>query len=403
MNRNSVRAALGGLATTLVCATADAQGPAFESPGTPSYATSGQTSGFSNEFNPAIGAVIDFYADYLNDEGGEDGFDAHLRLVELNASAYIDPKAWAYVALVSEDAEAPEIEEAAVEYIGLPGNSTVRVGQFFVDFGKQMQQHLEELRTLERPLPLREYLGEELAGLGAQYDYWFALNDTTPVRFSVGVFTSLLPGHGHEDEEDELEPEAIVPSRKQIDQMSFNARLTGMTDVGETGLFQLGASARFVPDFAFEVPSADLEADGLSNAVYGLDATFQRTDDTGIRRTLLGGELLFTDGDLAGSVDDPLTPTTIDVVNDSALGYFVFGDYAWSKQSSAGVQLAMAELPEDPSADATELDLYYTLHFTEFRRLRFGVTLADEDGDQVARAYVQFTNFFGNHSHGLNW
>jgi len=60
------------------------------------------------------------------------------------------------------------------------------------------------------------------------------------------------------------------------------------------------------------------------------------------------------------------------------------------------------DLAEDPTEDASELDLYYTRHLTEFRRLRFGVTLGD-GVEADTRAYIQFTNYFGSHAHGLNW
>ena len=64
----------------------------------------------------------------------------------------------------------------------------------------------------------------------------------------------------------------------------------------------------------------------------------------------------------------------------------------------------MIEEPEDPTADVSELDFYVTHHFTELRRLRLGVTLADSDLDgDSTRVYLQFTNFFGNHAHALNW
>jgi len=397
-----IRRGLAAFATLLLSTAASSQGPAFESPGMPTYATTGQTTRFSREFNPAIGFVIDTFADYVDDDAA-DGFDASFRLLELNASAFVDPNAWAYVALVSEGGESPEVEEAAIEYVGMSGNRTLRAGRFFVDFGKQMQNHLEELRTLERPLPLREYLGEELSGVGVQYDDWFALDDETPVRFSIGAFASLLGEGHHEEEGGEPETEGFVPDRKDVDELSFTARLTGMTDVGESGVLQLGSSLRLVPEFAFRFEDAGLEANGLSNAVYGFDATYQHASNTGIERLTFGGELLLFDGDLAGELDDPVAPTAIDVVDDSATGFYVWGDYGWDQYNSAGIQYALADLAEDPSADASEIDLYYTRHFTEYRRLRFGVTIGEDDGEDANSVYVQFTSFFGNHAHGLNW
>ncbi len=376
-----------------------AQGPAFDSPGLPSISTGGQTTRFSTEFNPAFGVVVDGVADFL-DSALDDGYDASLRLFELNASAYVDPNAWAWVVLTSEDLETPVLEEAAVEYIGFEGSSTVKLGRMFVDFGKQMLSHLEELRTLERPLVLREFLGEELAGTGVVWDDWFAAGDETPVRVSLGVYGALI-GEGHADEGEESEPEALVPDRRDVDELSFSARVTGMTDVGERGMFQLGASAIVVPEFAFAFD--ELESGGLSRTVVGLDATFQTRNETGDASWLLGGELLFADGGLSAAVDDPVTPTALTVVDDDATGFFAFVDRAWGRQHSAGIQFSRADSFEDPSEAEHELDLYYTQHLTEFRRMRVGVTLGEEAGEDFQRVYLQFTAFFGNHSHGLNW
>jgi len=379
-----------------------AQQPAFRSPGQPSYFLSGQVNRFSNEFNPALGGVLDMFADGRDDDV-QDGFDLQLRILELNASGFVDPKAWAYIALVSENGESPAVEEAAVNYIGWEGNSTLKAGRFFVDFGKQMQSHLEELRSLERPLVLREFLGEELSGDGVQFDHWFAANESTPVRFSLGAFASLLgDGHGHGDEDEGGEPEAAVPERHDFDELSFTARLTGMTDVGDTGQVQLGASARWVPEFSFAFDG--LERTGLSSGVYGLDATYGWSDETGNGTFSTGAEWLLYDGDLSAEVDDPLAPTVLSVNRGSATGFFAWADRSWGLTDSAGVQFSSTDLVEDTTARASELDLYFTRHYTHLRRIRLGVTLGDSDlGGDFLRVYVQFTNFFGTHSHGLNW
>ena len=394
---------LAPLAAAVLATAPAAQGPVFSSPGGSTYQGTGQTSRFSREFNPAFGLVIDGYGDYLTAEGAPDGFDLSLRLFELSAAAWIDPSAWAWVVLGAEELDAPVVEEAAVEYVGdlFGGNSTAMVGRFFVDFGKQMQMHPEELRTLERPLVLREFLGEELAGVGLQFDNWFAAGDTTPVRYSVGVFSDLISEGHHQDEGSPI-PEADVPERKSLDELSLAARLTGMTETGEQSTLQLGTSLRYAPEFSFEFGS--LEQTGLSNLIWGVDATWGWADETGTERLTLGLEALRLDGDLSAAVDDPMTPTVLTVTNDAVHGYYVFGDWGWNRFQSAGLQYSWVESPDDPASDLSELDLYYTHHFTEFRRLRLGTTLADVDaGGDSFRVYVQFTGFLGAHSHGLNW
>ena len=393
----------------LVVASAPAlgQGPAFQSPGMSRYGATGQINQFSNEFNPAIGFVIDSFADWESDDSGGDGFDLELRILELNAAAYVDPKAWAYVSLSSEDLGSVDVEEAAVEYIGFESNSTLKAGRFFVDFGKQMQEHLEELRTLDRPLPLREYLGEELAGTGLQWDDWFAVGES-PVRFSVAVFASLLPDNEDDDDGSDASDgvELTVPQNKKIDELSFTARLTGMTDVGERGQFQAGVSTRWLPSFDAEFDDGSFSAKerDLHNIVYGLDLTYGVTDETATETVTVGGEYLLVEGDLSTEVDDPSAPTAIVVNDGTAQGFYVYGDYAWNRRQSAGLQYAWAEELADPDEGQTEIDAYFTQHFSELRRLRFGVTYdLFDNGDEDWRLYVQFTNFFGNHSHGWNW
>ncbi|MEW6073674.1 MAG: hypothetical protein AB1726_13910 [Planctomycetota bacterium] len=388
-----------------------AQGAGMTSPGTSRYSSSvhtssGQTSRFTSEFNPGLGCVIDAVVDYADPGEGASGGDVSLRIFELNINAFIDPSAWAYVVVTSHELESLGLEEAAVAYIGFEGHSTLRAGRFFVDFGKQMQTHLEELRTLERPIVLREFLGDELGGTGVQYDTWFPAGDV-PIRFSLGAFSNLFQAHEHGAEEPEPGggTEPLVPSRKDLDEFSLTARLTGLMEAGERGTFQLGASLRHIPEFTFAYEADEtLDRSGMANSVFGLDATYGWASDTGIQTFLGGLEVLAAAGDLAAAVDDPGDPGELVVQDDSAAGYYAYADYGWTQYDSAGMQYSRVEAPEDPDATLSELDLYATHHFTEFRRLRLGVTLADSDeSGSETRVYLQFTNFFGSHAHGINW
>ncbi len=386
-------------------ATASAQAPQFESPGMSRYSTLGQTTRFTNEFNPAIGFVIEGYADYVDQHRGGSGADLTFRLLELNGAAWVDPSAWAWAVITGSEDESITVHEAAVVYDGFEGNSEIRAGHFFVDFGKQMQTHLHELRTLERPLALRRYFGDALSGTGIQYDYWFGVGES-PVRFSVGAFSSLA-GHHHDEDEhaDGHHVHTYVPALKDVDEFSATARLTGMTDVGEQGIAQVGVSARHVPEFEFHFePDPSLKRKGMSNTVLGLDGTYGWTSDTGVRSFVGGFEYLLYDGDLAAHPDDHDDPTRLLVQDDSVWGGYAYADYGWSQYDSAGLQYSVAEEPENPRWRTSELDAYYTRHFTEYRRIRLGVTLADSDesGDDV-RVYLQFTGMFGSHAHGLNW
>jgi len=403
------------LVLVALAGSAAAQAPAFTTPGmvqTPmmkpkeSTGDTGQSDRFSSVFNPAFSFIVDAVADYTDPEGDAeaDGVALQLRVLEIGAQSWVDPDAWAYF-IGATDGEFVAVEEAAVHYKGFGGNTTIRAGRFFVDFGKQMQTHVHELRTLERPLVLRTYLGEEVKGDGVQYDGWTGVGDTTVVRWSVGVFGNLLPESEEEDGEDGV-PTLAVADRKDAGDLNLTARLTGFTDVGENGLFQAGISGRFIPDATAELNGA--ETNGLESAVYGLDLTYGWTSDDTRRALTVGGEFLMNTGDTAALIDDAGTPDVGDDTitgfdDDAQNGWYAFADWAWNQKHSVGLQYSALESGID--SDASEFEVYYTRLFSEFHRLRFVGSSFDsdvEDGDAL-RFAIQYTVVVGAHGHGINW
>ncbi|MCA9000804.1 MAG: hypothetical protein KDB61_02690 [Planctomycetes bacterium] len=398
----------------LLCSPTLAQGSGFSTPGMPQRSATGQTDRFSNEFNPAIGGVIDAMLTFLSEEGdGEEGFDLTLRSFEGTINTWIDPNTWAYAVLVGNEDEALSVEEAAVTYQGFGGNSSVKAGRFFVDFGKQMQAHTHDLATFERPAVLRAYLGEELGGTGFQYDNWFAAGDSGAIRYSIGLYDSLVAGHSHGGHGDEEAGAAqTVEDYQDADQLSYAARITGFHDAGENGVFQWGASLRGLPEFAFDADLEDgteLTREGMANHVLGLDLTYGWGDDSGTRTWTLGGEYLSLSGDIGAEVDDAGTPgvfgdDTLEVLDASRNGYYLWVDRGLDTHNSMGLLYSTFEHAEVGAPKQSELTAYYTRNLTEYSRLRFGVTRTTlDDGNDSTALMVQFTNFFGSHAHGVNW
>jgi len=388
-------------------APADAQG--FQTPGMPGSAPTGQTDQFSNEFNPAFSFVIDALIDYVDfaEDSEEDGATLSLAAVEFQASAWIDPSAWAYATIVAAEDEFG-VEEAAVHYVGFDNNMTLRAGQFFVDFGKQMQAHLHELPYVGRPLVLREYLGEELAGTGVQFDDWFAAGGEGAIRFSLGAFASLANpvGLGREGTESDAFP--TTQDRTEFGELSFTGRLTGFMDVGAQGVLQMGASGRFLPDFSFETEDG-LSEEGLSNAVWGVDLTYGITDVTGLTGWTFGAEGLLSTGDLSAAVDDGGTPgdpgdDSLSVLDEDAFGYYLWIQRDLSRWHEAGFLFSKAERPELGLPEDAEYSLYYTRHLSEFHRLRLQLGWFDSDVESDAVALtLQYTAIVGPHAHGISW
>ena len=376
-------------------------------PGMPVRPAAGQTDRFSNEFNPAIGAVIDAVADHVDHDSGEetDGLDLRLRTLELSANSWIDPDAWAYAVIIADEEEI-ELEEAAVHYVGFESNTTLRAGRFFVDFGKQMQAHVHDLPYPNRPAVLREYLGDELAGTGLQVDHWWAADDSSTVRASFGVFDSLAGGHRHGGEHGEEEEEGAeihLPGRSDFGDLNLTLRLTGFHDVGKSGVLQWGLSTREVPEFAFELESSDFEAEGLTNNVLGADLTYGLTDETGVATWTFGTEVLLYAGDIGAEVDDQGTPDdatddTLSVLDGEAFGYYAWAEHGLDARNAIGVLFSNFEHPEEGAPDDSELTLYYTHHLSELSRLRFSLTQLDSHaGDDETALLVQFTNIIGPH------
>lgn len=372
------------------------------SPGMQTLRTPGQVDRFSKDFNPAISLALDGFFDYTEFDGGgvQDGARMELRTAEILAAAWVDPSTWLYTTIAS-DGEQLLVEEASIQYLGLSDSTQLRAGRFFIDFGKQMQSHIHDLRTLERPLPLQEYLGQEAGGDGVQFDQWFPVGDVTVMRYSVGAFQNLIADHVHGEVDDgHADPVAVQDDRRQLGDFNFTGRLTALRDVGERGQAQLGASTRLVPNVRYKAQGSGNESVSGSNSVFGLDFTYGWVDDTATSAWTFGGEWLLSDGYLSAEEEAGNV-----VVNDgTASGFYAFVDHKFNRRASAGAQFAQAELVEAGAGDATTYEIYYTRRTSEFMRLRFILSYADYDSSPNAvRAVVQLTGFVGPHDHGVNW
>jgi hypothetical protein len=364
---------------------------------------SGQSGRFDNSFNPALGLTLDLSGLYTDAPGSaNDGLDLSLRTAELSFGAWVDPTAHAYANFVYVEDELV-LEEAAATYVGWDSNATIKAGRFYVDFGKQMQAHIHALRTYERPAVLRTFLGEELGGDGIQYNDWTTMGDATVVRWSLGAFGALVShSHGHEGEEEELASEPVL--RPDLDELALTGRLTGFADVSEASTLQLGTSFRYLPGFEIHDEVNDIVEEELSNTVVGLDATWSWLDDSGTQGWTAGGEYLVIDGDLAGSSIERIPGGfDIDVLDDTASGFYAFVDHSIDMNSSIGLQYSQVEVLEAGLPELDEWDVYYTHKPTEFQRMRFGLTLAEHEGERDTRFSLQYTLFLGPHSHGVNF
>jgi hypothetical protein len=269
-----------------------------------------------------------------------------------------------------------------------------------------MQTHVHELRTLERPLALREYLGEEVKGEGVQWDQWTSVGDATALRWSLGVLANTLP-----EADEDIDPfeDALlsVESSKALEEFSYTARLTAFADVGAQHAFQGGASLRTLPHFNALMLDTDRDgefddfASALDAHVIGLDLTYGWTDETSQRSLTAGCELLWYSGDV---VDVDTDNAALDIENENLQGWFAWADLALDGSRSVGAQYSLVERLDTRGSDAQELEVYFTHMFSEFHRLRFVVGHSDAEGDDaLVSAALQYTAIVGAHGHGVNW
>lgn len=377
----------------------------------------GQTSRFTNAFNPAIGLAVDGTFSHVESDDLE-GYKFDLNLAELTMQGPLSPNWWGNFALEANTEEV-ELSESALYYTGIGERSSLRAGKFFIDFGKQMQIHVHDLSTPQRPAVLREYLGAELPGTGVQFDHWSPIGEETAFRFSAGLFSDMNShghgslfekggdhGHGGEDHD---EVGMHLEDRRELSDLIMTARATAMKDVGTNGIFQLGTSLRSLPEFGFEGGEDDagdeLEVDGLDQSVIGFDLSYGWDSDDGTKGWDLGLEFLRMEGALAAEVvDDGLPTASLDVYDGSAQGWFAFVEHDWNQQNGFGVMVSAFEHLEEGAPMDTETSIYWSHYPTEYTRFRVAAINREVDEGEDSQALLfQLTGYFGAHGHPYNW
>ncbi len=165
--------------------------------------------------NPAVGAVLVGSYRAYDDEGmdgiqgfaigeesgrGEEGFS--LGETEVNLQAPIDDKFLGNLtfALADEGGEVEvELEEAWLQTLALPHGFTARFGRFFSDVGYLNQFHAHADDFIDRPLPYRAFLGNQLTDDGVRLS-WVAPTDLFLEFGSEWLRGEGFPGGGGENE-----------------------------------------------------------------------------------------------------------------------------------------------------------------------------------------------------------
>lgn len=341
--------------------------------------------------NPEIGVVGTIQANLTEDTEDAEGKDTiALKEVELNVSQYVDPYSRFDAVLSFNDAleaQNTEIEEAYYSHWGLPFGFLGRIGKFRSKIGKQNRLHLDQLSTVDYPLVIQDFFGEEgLASSGARLQNMIP----NPWDLPIEVTGEILRGNNGNI--------FSGKSRRPI----FNTHAAAFFEVAENANLELGGTVVFgdenvpIDDGTGTLVRPAKGQDRYGVQVFGGDATliWNLPEEKTIK---FQNEVFFTNR------SNFVSP------NANPWGFYSLLDYRFSKRFSAGVRFDYLEpLGVSESlghGQTTAISPYFTFWQSEFANFRLQYQHIDpanpsqESNDQV---FLQANVIIGSHRHPVN-
>jgi hypothetical protein len=345
--------------------------------------------------NPEITVTGDVFGFLDLDEPGEESFVP--RAVEFSFQSSLDPYSLAKVFLGyhraggeldpfgghEEGGEADEeaheegghgegelaVEEAYLQWRGLPGGLNVSAGRFRQNFSPLNRWHPHALPGQSYPLPYLAFFGEEgLAQTGVSV-HWLA-----PVT-GVGTW--------------ELWAEVTTSGNEALfgDARSLSAlgRINAFWDLSPSTYFEVGVSGIAGPDMAGE--------DDAATRVGGADFTlsWRPPDRSRYREATLRGGVVY--GRLAPELEPELDRP------DPAWGAFANAEYRLSQRWVVGGRAEYAENPLDPTESSWLMAPTLTWWQSEWVRLRAELDYLDRPDGTLRLLVLQTTFAMGPHKH----
>ena len=277
----------------------------------------------AQSLNPDISVIVDFLADLSPAEPRvtENGQRFSVREVELGLQAAVDPffRGDAFLALHGGEIE---IEEAYLTALALPGELQARIGRFALPMGRVNLTHRPELLTLEYPLVIRTYFGEEgYSGTGLAASRIFAplgffqsieiflLNGVEGDSHDHGTGHGDVPHDGHDHGEETAGDLRIGgEGRRGLEQVGALVHLKNYVDLSTATNLEVGMSwaggtveryRRLGPgDLAAAGPPADVFRIFPAQHVFGINTVVRwRPPERGLYRSFIWStEAIFLDG-----------------------------------------------------------------------------------------------------------
>ncbi len=331
------------------------------------------------KFTPEIGAAADVVFTSDDPDNGEASNLLRVREVELTLGALIESYFRLDMMVTYTEEETVELEEAYATLLALPGKAKARIGRLKPKIGIALALHRDELDTVDEPLVIRRYFGEE--GMNKDGGDVTVPFDLAPVAHQI-TFGVLEGGNGEGGTAfGEAKRRATVYGRWQ-----GSMGISGSTEL-KIGLSDaIGSSDE---DSSFEVN------------VFGVDAALMHRFDP--QQSLkLQGEIFNLDRSESFYelvTDDGVFQQDLD---GNIWGGYALLDFRPHPQWAAGYRYDRVEIVDRPVESPGRYDegstLYLTFYMNEFVRWRLQYShFSLTDGSEDDRVMVQATFTFGNH------
>jgi len=319
---------------------------------------SGTASGVSNKMNPALSVNGLFLGKTSQERYGVEYNSIRLQEAEMHFSSMVDPfwKANVIFAVFPEDNGSEYgigVEEASIESTSLPVGFNVRLGKFFIPFGKHSPLHTHHFPFTDAPVGINTFLGEGLTDCGGM------LAASLPMPWYSDAIVYCVEGS----------TETFDPDNADV---VFGGRFTNFLDLSDNATFELGGSALSGP------ASADYFGCDNRITVYGIDMTYKwicGTQSHGPALTIQG-ELLVPD--LSNEYSDPY-------------GWYVLSQYRFHHNWWVGACYGMADTDIGSgfgnldllSVNTRESKLNFTFAPSEFSALRAEIVYTDDKFEDI--------------------
>lgn len=351
---------------------------------TPGAGPAARPSGGTATLNPDVSLIADFRVDLSPEESTlEDGDRFRLQEIEIGIQGAVDPY-FRYDAFLGLHDGAIEAEEAYATTLALPARLQAKVGKFLLPFGKTNLTHPPEQATIDPPLAIQEFFGEEGFSSAGVWASVVGAPLGVPQELALVVADGAEPGAHAEAGTDAAAERAPRPAADG-DSGSGRGLLDDLAD--RLWLAHLKTSVDFTRASNLEVGLswATSAVDGPRTNLYGVDATWRWKPP---ERAKYRSALLQAEAYWRRDLSEP----------DPRFGAFALAQWQLARRWHVGARFDTVEGIEAAEGTTTAGQALLRFFPTEFSQIRLAVERRSPEHDAaVDRVLVQTTFALGPH------